>query len=228
MSIFRVNAGADLVSTHHNFAMLQLLEPQLVDVGYFQDYMFEAVAALRNTPDYFRAGLKSRDAADTALRAWVKDWLTIPVCHLFYMPMSAYLQLMNVTVILLRRSRVALLADINTNGAPLTTTEDDLMLDLLERLASRLEEGRREMAAAHCSEWANDYLDLVAWKLRERKTCIERWIKIIANETGTGHREQGREEGDLAAFQNINMDEPSMWLDSVEALLVGDPYESWL
>jgi hypothetical protein len=38
------------------------------------------------------------------------------------------------------------------------------------------------MAAAHCSEWANDFLTLVAWKLRERKACIERWITVLANE----------------------------------------------
>ncbi|KAL2808906.1 hypothetical protein BJX63DRAFT_407635 [Aspergillus granulosus] len=245
-----------LVSSHRNFALLQLLEPQLVDMSRFQNY--EAVTTLHHTPDNFHTTSESRkDAADTALRAWFEDWLTIPVCHFFYMPMSGYLQLMDATVILLRRSRLMLLAryrvgdsytpetDTNSNGASSMSVGagrslDELMLNLLDRLASRFEEARIEMAAAHCSEWANDFLNLVAWKLRERKTCIERWINIIAYEghvnaisgveVGGSHRlgESGwGEGGDSTAFQNI--DEPELWLDPLEELLLGgDALESWL
>ncbi|KPM46317.1 hypothetical protein AK830_g26 [Neonectria ditissima] len=97
-----------LVSSHHNFALLQLLEPQLFDAEHVKSH--EAVAALYHTPDYFRTPSTSKkDAADTAPRAWFEDWLTIPVCHFFYMPMSGYLHLTNATVILLRRARLALL-----------------------------------------------------------------------------------------------------------------------
>ncbi|KAK7413663.1 hypothetical protein QQX98_007445 [Neonectria punicea] len=231
-----------LVSSHHKFAMLQLLEPQLLDADHIQNH--EAVAALHHTPDYFHTPSTSKkDTADTALRAWFEDWLAIPVCHFFYMPMSGYLHLTNATVILLRRARLALLtryrqgdsyapeADMNNNGAASTSIDagNDLMLDLLDRLASRFEKARIEMAAAHCSKWANDFLDLVSWKLRERKACIEKWINVIANEAHVNaHSGVAAGEGDLTAFQT--MDEQGLWLDSLEALLMGggDAYESWL
>lgn len=218
----------------------------------------EAVDALHHTPEYFHTASKSRkDAADTALRAWFEGWLTIPVCHFFYMPMSGYLQLMNATTILLRRARFTLLArhrlgdsyppetDINHNGASFPNIDagsnsNDLMLDLLDRLASRFEEARVEMAAALCYEWANDYLDLLAWKLRERKSCIEKWTKVITSEAqsnalsgieaGGSHRpgESGRDEGGSSTAAP-NMDQPPPWLHPLETFLLGgDPNESWL
>lgn len=234
----------DLVSSHYNSALLQLLEPQLVDVNDFQED--GAVAALHHTPDYFRVVSNSRkDVADTALRAWFEDWLTIPVCHFFYLPMSAYLQLTNAVVILLRRSRLLLTRhpigdfyppQMGINGVPFASVDagssNDLMLSLLDRLALRFEEARKEMAAAHCSEWANDFLDLVSWKLRERKACIEKWMKIIAEaqlNAPSGVEAGGSlgNGGDLTA--SFNMDEPTLWLDSLDELLVGaDAYESWL
>ncbi|KEZ45802.1 hypothetical protein SAPIO_CDS1616 [Scedosporium apiospermum] len=245
-----------LVSSHHNFALLQLLESQLFDADHNQNH--EAVAALQHAPDYFRIpSTRKTDAADTALRAWFEDWMTIPVCHFFYMPMSGYLHLTNATVILLRRARLVLLTryrqgdsyapetHMNNNGAASTSADaggssNDLMLDLLDRLASRFEEARKEMAAAHCSEWANDFLDLISWKLKERKACIEKWVDVIANEAhanarggveaGESHRpgESGGDGGDLTAFETV--EDPSLWLDPLEALLLGggNPYESWL
>lgn len=235
-----------------------------MDADHIQNH--EAVAALHHTPDYFHTPSASkRDAADTALRAWFEDWLTIPVCHFFYMPMSGYLHLTNTTVILLRRARLALLTRLQQGdsyapeagmngcsgaapaGVDAGGSSNDLMLDLLDRLASRFEEARIEMAAAHCSEWANDFLDLISWKLRERKACIEKWINVISNrahanarggggveaagaESQSSHRpgEPGGDGGDLAAFQT--MDEPGLWLEPLEALLMGggDAYESWL
>lgn len=236
-----------------------------LDAGHVQNR--EAVAALQHTPDYFHSPSTSeKDAADTALRAWFEDWLAIPVCHFFYMPMSGYLHLTNATVILLRRARLALLAryrqgdssaseaDTNTDGAALANMaaggdgSDDLMLDLLDRLASRFEEARHEMAAAHCSEWANGFLDLLSWKLRERKACIERWIQVIANEAHANAR-SGAEAGgpveihrhrpgvsdgdgagaDLTGFQTTDASGLCLWLDPLEALLLsgGDAYESW-
>lgn len=172
--------------------------------------------------------------------------------------MSAYLHLTSVTVILLRRARLALLTrlrqgdsyapetDINNGDVASKRIDaggssDDLMLDLLARLASRFEEARVEMAAAHCSEWANAFLDQVSWKLRERKACIEKWINIIANEAyanprigveaggkSYGSGELGGDGGDATTLQT--MDESGLWLDSFEALLLGrgDNYESWL
>lgn len=170
--------------------------------------------------------------------------------------MSGYLHLTSVTVILLRRARLALLTryrqgdcyapetNMNDNGTASTIVDaggpsNDLMLDLLDRLATRFEEARIEMAAAHCSEWANDFLDLVAWKLRERKACIEKWINVIAKEAhvnarsgfeaAESHRppESGGDRGDLTALET--MDESGLWLDPLEQLLLGggDAYDSW-
>lgn len=218
-----------------------------MDADHIQNH--EAVATLRHTPDYFHTPSTSRtDAADTALRAWFEDWLTIPVCHFFYMPMSAYLHLTNATVILLRRARLVLLTryrqgdsyvpemQLNNNRAVSTTINaggdsNDLMLDLLDRLASRLEGARIEIASAHCSEWSNDLLDLISWKLRERKTCIEKWINVIADEAHVNSRSgveagesHGSDEsvgygGGLTAFGTVN--ETALWLDPLEALLLG-------
>ena len=226
-----------------------------MDVDHFRNY--EAIAALHHTPDYFHAASESqKDAAHTALRTWFEGWLTIPVCHFFYMPTSGYLQLMNATTILLRRSRLMLLTRHRLGGDPYppetdannaasfictdaSNSSDDLMVDLLERLASRFEEARIEMAAALCFEWANELLDLVAWKLRERKTCIEKWVKIIATEAQSnafsgveaeGSQKPGEacgNEGNSTASQNV--EETALWLDPLEALLLGaDAYESWL
>lgn len=113
-----------------------------------------------------------------------------------------------------------------------------MMLDLLERLASRFEEARIEIAAAHCFEWSNGLLDLVAWKLRERKACIEKWMKIISTEAQSnalssaeteGNQKPGEgceDEGNFTASQN--MEETALWLDPLEALLLGgDAYDSW-
>jgi hypothetical protein len=236
------------------------LEPQLLDISRFKNN--EAVTALHHTPDYFRTASEgSKEAADTALREWFENWLTIPVCHFFYMPASGYLQLMGATVILLRRARLDLLAryrlvdahppethinnDVNASREAVSGS-DDLMLDLLERLASRLEEARAEMAAALCAEWANDFLNLIAWKLKERKDCIEKWENIIANEVqhhhvnardgvdnGSSDRvgESGWDERvDLNATHHYqSMEEPQLWLDPLEELLLsGQAFESWL
>ncbi|KAL3477188.1 hypothetical protein BJX99DRAFT_226520 [Aspergillus californicus] len=223
-----------LVSSHHNFALLQLLEPHLVEIPGSQS---EAVAALQHTPEYFHR----KDAAEIALRTWFEDWLTIPVCHFFYMPMSAFLQLLDTTVVLLRRSRLTLLAryqlgdayppDLNevSTSMDASTSSDDLMLHLLGRLASRFEEARIEMAAAHCSEWANDFLNLIAWKLRERVECIEKWIDVIAAEAarveaGGSHRlgnESWERGGDSSSF--LNMDDQSLWFENF--LMGGDAFD---
>ncbi|KAL2783518.1 hypothetical protein BJX66DRAFT_318409 [Aspergillus keveii] len=259
-----------LVSSHRNFALVQLLERHLVrNLNHAQNYE-EAIAALRHAPDYFRTSAEhsGKNAANTALRAWFEHWLTIPVCHFFYMPMSGYLQLMDVTVILLRRARLMLLSryrvgdsyqpgtEGTNNGTSSTSvgvdpssSSDDLMLNLLDRLASRFEEARIEMAAAHCSEWTNDFLDLVAWKLRERKACIERWITVLANEAnvhstlsgsglgaGGSHRpreprwdEGGAGDSSASAFQNVDEPAEALWLGPLEELLHGgEAFESWL
>lgn len=237
----RVNGVTDLVSSHHSLAMLQLLEPQLLNADHVRHH--EAITALQNTPAYFHVpSISKTDSADTALRAWFEDWLAIPVCHFFYMPSSAYLHLTNATVVLLRRSRLVLLTRyrqgnlhaLGTGASTSSGTSDDLMLDLLDRLASRLEEARVEMAAALCAEWNNDLLDLVAWKLRERKACIEKWVEAIANENarrvaGVGAiNGTGEDPGDFSGFGTI--DEQGLWLDPLEALLMsgGDGYGSWV
>ena len=248
----------DTVSSHYNVGMMQLLEPQLVELGHLRNH--EAVAALRNTPDYFHFASKGgQDAADIALRACFETWLNIPVCHLFYMPMSAFLQFTSGIVILLRRARLILLnryrlgdshypdTAIDHNIVPTGNNTggnaDDLMLDLLSRLASRFEEARIEMAAAHCSVWSNDFLDLLSWKLRERKGCIEKWVNIIAKEAqsntiggaeGVGMQQHHRPSDMMFGNEGIangfpNMEEPALWLDPLEALLLGgeEPHDSW-
>lgn len=237
--------------------MIQLLEPQLL--GATSTRSQSAIDALRNTPNYFHVmSPNGNEAGDTALRAWFEGWLTIPVCHFFHMPMSAFLHLTDATVVILRRARLALLtrlrqgenhvpgpvmgANVMSMIANPGSGSDDLMLDLLERLASRLEEARIEMAAAHCSEWNNEFLDLVAWKLKERKSCIEKWVKVIAKEVnsttrlavdgGESHTHSNLLSStamDLNVFQ-MQMDGPELWLDPLEELLLsgGDVYESWL
>lgn len=38
------------------------------------------------------------------------------------------------------------------------------------------------MAAAHCSEWANNPLDMLSWKFRKRKSCLEKWTEALSDE----------------------------------------------
>lgn len=242
------------MSSHHNLALLQGSEPQLLDTDHIHNH--EAVVALHRTVYSFHTTSTSKtDAAEAALRAWFEDWLTIPVCHFFYMPMSAYMHLTISAVILLRRARLVLLTrywqrdssspEMHMNNNAVTSTSvdiggssNDLMLDLLDRLASRFKEAKREMAAAHCSKWSNDFLDLLSWKFRERKACIEKWADVFDNEAQVnarirdeareGHRsgESSGDGGDLTAFETT--DETGLWLDPLEALLHdGDAYESW-
>ncbi|KAH8168502.1 Winged helix-turn-helix transcription repressor DNA-binding protein [Sarocladium implicatum] len=253
------NQQSYTVTSHYNLALMQLLEPQLVEADNLRNR--EAVAALRNTPDYFRsASVGGQEAADIALKACFEEWLSIPVCHLFYMPMSSFLQFTSGIVILLRRARLKLLnryrlgdsnsaeSIVNPNNVlangHVTNGSDDLMLDYLSRLASQFERARIEMAAAHCSEWSNDILDLSSWKLRERKGCMEKWAKIIDRDTqssatlatdGAGVQQSHRHSDFVYGSEGLSnpfqgMEEPSFWLDPLEALLLGgeDPHESWL
>ena len=118
---------------------------------------------------------------------------------------------------------------------------EDLMLDLLEHLATRFEQARAEMEAARCSEWRNDLLDMIAWKLKERKACIEKWAKIIfkvvqRTQGGEPHHGHGRfgfdeenEADDLFAIPHTS--EPlESWLDPIEAFLMenSDNFDSWI
>jgi hypothetical protein len=233
---------------------MQLLEPQVVDLYSLRNY--DAIAALQNTPDYFRTpAIDGKKAADIALKACFDSWISIPVCHLFYMPVSAFMHITMGVVILLRRSRLKLLSryglkdprfsELNNNmnlafmGVDAGTGSDDLMLDLLDRLASRCEEARIEMASAHCAEWSNDFLDLLSWKLRERKGCTEKWVDIIGKDAqqnaldggGDGQQQQQRwndlmygSEGVSTAFQD--MYDSGFWLDPLEYVLFGGE-EHW-
>lgn len=217
-----------------------------MDVDPVQNH--EAVTALHHTLNAFHTPSASEKyVADTALRASFEDWLTIPVCHFFYMPMSAYMHLTSTTVILLRRARLVLLTRHRQSGSyapqthlsPGSSSSDDLMLDLLDRLASRFEDARIEMAAAHCSEWANDLLDLLSWKLRERKSCLEKWTNVLSNEanaitpsgveTAETHRPGGLGGDGNDFIGSETMNEPAIaWLDPLEALLSGsNSYGNW-
>ncbi|KAI1866609.1 uncharacterized protein JN550_007462 [Neoarthrinium moseri] len=92
-----------LLSCYYNGAYLRIFEPLLAG-SHLPDADAESFDSLSHSgvliPDVF-----SRFTA--ALKAWLNNWLAIPVCSYFYMPQPAYAQLVHAAMMLTRWTRVA-------------------------------------------------------------------------------------------------------------------------
>jgi hypothetical protein len=93
----------DFLSCYHNSAYLRIFEPLLAG-SHLPDAESQSFASLS------LSGVPISDVFShftAALKAWLEDWLAIPVCSYFYMPQPAYSQLVHGAMMLSRWVRVA-------------------------------------------------------------------------------------------------------------------------
>jgi hypothetical protein len=93
----------DFLSCYHNSAYLRIFEPLLAG-SHLPDAESQSFASLS------LSGVPISDVFShftAALKAWLENWLAIPVCSYFYMPQPAYVQLVHGAMMLSRWVRVA-------------------------------------------------------------------------------------------------------------------------
>jgi hypothetical protein len=93
----------DLLSCYYNSAYLRIFEPLLAG-SHLPDAESQSFASLS------LSGVPISDVFShftAALKAWLENWLAIPVCSYFYMPQPAYVQLVHGAMMLSRWVRVA-------------------------------------------------------------------------------------------------------------------------
>lgn len=91
------------LSCYHNSAYLRIFEPLLAG-SHLPDAESQSFASLS------LSGVPISDVFShftAALKAWLENWLAIPVCSYFYMPQPAYVQLVHGAMMLSRWVRVA-------------------------------------------------------------------------------------------------------------------------
>ncbi|KAF2675696.1 hypothetical protein K458DRAFT_437813 [Lentithecium fluviatile CBS 122367] len=92
-----------LLSCYHNSAYLRIFAPLLAG-SHLPDAESQSFASLQ------LSGVPIADVFShftAALKAWLENWLAIPVCSYFYMPQPAYTQLVHGAMMLSRWVRVA-------------------------------------------------------------------------------------------------------------------------
>ncbi|PQE09143.1 C6 transcription factor protein [Rutstroemia sp. NJR-2017a WRK4] len=93
----------DFLSCYHNSAYLRIFDPLLAG-SHLPDAESQSFASLA------LSGVPISDVFShftAALKAWLENWLAIPVCSYFYMPQPAYVQLVHGAMMLSRWARVA-------------------------------------------------------------------------------------------------------------------------
>jgi hypothetical protein len=93
----------DFLSCYHNSAYLRIFEPLLAGL-HLPDAESQSFALLS------LSGVQISDVFShftAALKAWLENWLAIPVCSYFYMPQPVYIQLVHGAMMLSRWVRVA-------------------------------------------------------------------------------------------------------------------------
>ncbi|KAJ2967879.1 hypothetical protein NQ176_g9455 [Zarea fungicola] len=102
-----------LLSCYYNSAYLRLFEPLLAG-SHLPDVESESFASLSlsglSIPDVF-------SHFTAALKAWLENWLAIPVCSYFYIPQPAYVQLVHGAMMLSRWVRIAGPSAVKTSSA---------------------------------------------------------------------------------------------------------------
>ncbi|KAI4591856.1 hypothetical protein KJ359_012175 [Pestalotiopsis sp. 9143b] len=93
----------DFLSCYHNSAYLRLFEPLLAG-SHLPDAESQSFASLSLSGVLIADVFSSFTAA---LKAWVNNWLAVPVCSYFYMPQPAYSMLVHAAMMLTRWTRVA-------------------------------------------------------------------------------------------------------------------------
>jgi len=97
------SGSPDFLSCYHNSAYLRIFEPLLAG-SHLPDAESQSFASLS------LSGVPISDVFShftAALKAWLENWLAIPVCSYFYMPQPAYVQLVHGAMMISRWVRVA-------------------------------------------------------------------------------------------------------------------------
>lgn len=94
---------SDFLCCYYNSAYLRLFEPLLAG-SHLPDAEPNSFASL-SLSDVVISDVFSRFTA--ALKAWLDNWLAVPVCSYFYMPQPAYAMLVHAAMMLTRWTRVA-------------------------------------------------------------------------------------------------------------------------
>jgi hypothetical protein len=93
----------DFLSCYHNSAYLRIFEPLLAG-SHLPDAEYQSFSSLSFS------GVPISDIFShftASLKAWLENWLAIPVCSYFYMPQPAYVQLVHGAMMLSRWVRIA-------------------------------------------------------------------------------------------------------------------------
>ena len=111
----------DFLSCYYNSAYLRIFEPLLAG-SHLPDAESQSFASLS------LSGVPISDVFShftAALKAWLENWLAIPVCSYFYMPQPAYVQLVHGAMMLSRWVRVAGPSAVKLSSAGTAVSEKE-------------------------------------------------------------------------------------------------------
>lgn len=229
----------DLLSSHYSTLRVRLFEPLLAyPCKSSLPYSTWASSVDQEAFKYYHT-------ATVALRTWLETWLAIPVCYYFYMPQPGFGHLIFAVAILVRRARLLLLArsqlitGSSSNGVNLGTfatetiptysaadTSQGLLVEGLESLAARFVAAKEEIGVALGVQWKNDLLDLIARKIRARKSRIEKWTNIIAASENLSRRDTVTSTSFECDAQDVLA---TSWPSDLDESMLGhDDLEDWL
>ncbi|KAH6974243.1 hypothetical protein BKA56DRAFT_491135 [Ilyonectria sp. MPI-CAGE-AT-0026] len=113
-----------LLSCYYNSAYLRIFEPLLAG-SHLPDAESQSFASLSF------AGVPISDVFShftAALKAWLENWLAVPVCSYFYMPQPAYVQLVHGAMMLSRWVRVAGPRAVKLSTAGTAISQEEVMV----------------------------------------------------------------------------------------------------
>ncbi|KAH7369741.1 hypothetical protein BKA65DRAFT_561029 [Rhexocercosporidium sp. MPI-PUGE-AT-0058] len=193
-----------LLTNHLNTLHLRLYEPLLQDSS-----LLDAVSRSLTTLSLTSLPPHSRDrfiACHIALKTWFDHWLTIPVCHYFYMSQPLAAQLM-VGIMMLSRWALLFSSSSVRSGSLLASSSGSAggegeggfgeqidVLDILDKTATRFEAAKLEMSAAQGGVWRNGIWDLAARKVRLKRRRVEGWWGAVERGGGRGRFRFGDSE----------------------------------
>ncbi|PVI01627.1 hypothetical protein DM02DRAFT_524695 [Periconia macrospinosa] len=112
------------LSCYYNSSYLRMFEPLLAG-SHLPDAKSQSLASLS------LSGVSISDVFSdftATLKAWVENWLAVPVCSYFYMPQPAYIQLVHCAMMLSRWVRVAGPSAVKLSGAGTTASQKECMI----------------------------------------------------------------------------------------------------
>ena len=115
-----------LLSCYYNSAYLRIFEPLLAG-SHLPDVESQSFASLS------LSGVSISDVFShftAALKAWLENWLAIPVCSYFYIPQPAYVQLVHGAMMISRWLRIAGPSAVKLSSAGTATSQKESTVSL--------------------------------------------------------------------------------------------------